>query len=248
MMPSRNQLGQTFGAFAVLAAGLFGSSVAQAHFYLQEPASATMQSTQGDPQKTAPCGTNTGVATNQVTTYTQGQMITLTINETITHPGHYRVAIADSAAKLPADPPVTVGSTECGSTPINPNPTLPLVADGLFVHTAAFSGPQTVKIQLPQNLTCTNCTMQITEFMSNHTAPCFYYHCATISIVPPTAPTDAGTPADMSSPPADAATTEPPTMSTGCSYYLGAAAAPAGLLLATPFVFGLLLRRRRRAA
>jgi MYXO-CTERM domain-containing protein len=114
-------------------------------------------------------------------------MLTLTINETIFHPGHYRIAIANDIASLPADPPVTAtSSTPCGSTVIDPAPALPLLADGVFVHTAAFSAPQTMQIPLPAGFTCDHCVLQVVEFMSNHglnnPGGCFYHHCAIVNV------------------------------------------------------------------
>ncbi|WP_437676604.1 SCE4755 family polysaccharide monooxygenase-like protein [Sorangium sp. So ce131] len=177
---------------AAAAAGALHPAVAHAHFSLLEPACYSEQNNLGDPQKSAPCGQadpgNPAQPTGEVTTFVQGQTITLTIDETIFHPGHYRVSIAPNPDALPPDPVVTPGSTPCGSTVIETAPALPLVADGLLVHTTAFSEPQSVQIALPPDFTCTNCTLQVSEFMSNHAinnpGGCFYHHCATITIVP----------------------------------------------------------------
>ncbi|AUX41587.1 uncharacterized protein SOCE26_030080 [Sorangium cellulosum] len=182
-------------AAAALAAAAFTAidpAVAHAHFALLEPACYSEQNALGDPQKSAPCGQadpgNPAEPTGEVTTYVQGQTITLKIDETIFHPGHYRVSIAPDPESLPPDPEVTAGSTPCGSTVIETDPQLPLVADGLLVHTAAFTGEQTVEIKLPDDLVCENCTLQVSEFMSNHginnPGGCFYHHCATVTIVP----------------------------------------------------------------
>lgn len=139
------------------------------------------------------------VPTNDVTEVEAGSMLTITIDERIFHPGHYRVAIANDLASLPDDPPVTAGSTPCGSTVIDPNPTLPVLADGLLVHTTSFNGQQTVQVPIPSDLRCTNCVLQVIEFMSNHglnnPGGCFYHHCATVSVVAPGTP-DAGVPED----------------------------------------------------
>jgi MYXO-CTERM domain-containing protein len=164
-------------AFSFLSVG-----VAHAHFHLNEPAATLVQATNGDPQKVAPCG-GAGTASNAVTTYTPGGMLTLKLAETISHPGHYRVAIAQDAASLPAAPPVTaVGADQCGSTVIAQNPMMPLLADGLFTAITPADGEQITQIQLPAGYECTNCVVQVIEFMSNHAAPCFYYHCATVTI------------------------------------------------------------------
>jgi MYXO-CTERM domain-containing protein len=147
---------------AVAATTLLGHQ-AQAHFILKAPASFQDQGVLGDPQKTAPCGG--------------------AVDETVFHPGHYRIALAqNSAAQLPPNPAVTVGASQCGSVPIQNPPQYPILADGVLAHTAAFGAPQTITVKLPNNITCSKCTLQIVEFMSSHPAPCFYHHCAEIAI------------------------------------------------------------------
>lgn len=174
-------------AFAVALVGFSG--VASAHFHLNEPAANLEQATNGDPQKTAPCG-GSGTATNAVTYYTPGGMLTLKLAETISHPGHYRVAIAQDEGSLP--PPPTVTGASCGAAAIEANPTLPILADGLFTDITPADGEQTTQIQLPPGFTCTNCVLQVIEFMSNHAEPCFYHHCAIVNITDTPAPGDAG--------------------------------------------------------
>lgn len=166
-------------AIAIL---LCSSTLAFSHFRLMAPQSKLQQNASGDPQKTPPCG-GAGTATNAVTMVQTGGTLTVTIDETITHPGHYRIAIAQNEGMLPAPPTVTpVGNDPCGMTTIITNPQLPILADGVFEHAVAFSGPQTMQIQLPAGYTCDNCVVQVLEYMSNHTAPCFYHHCATVTI------------------------------------------------------------------
>ncbi|HWA77351.1 MAG TPA: SCE4755 family polysaccharide monooxygenase-like protein [Polyangiaceae bacterium] len=168
--------------------------LARAHFHLDAPPSWANQNTTGDPQKSGPCGeTNMpnmtqAVATNIVTPFQPGQTITVTIKETVPHPGHYRVALAQDRSMLPADPPVTAGDTACGSTVIDSTPEFPVLVDGALVHTGTLSGAQNIQVTLPTNITCTKCTLQVIEFMSNHglnnPGGCFYHHCADISILP----------------------------------------------------------------
>jgi hypothetical protein len=155
---------------------------AAAHFYLEEPPSWSEQDTLGDPQKFGPCG-GTVVETGAVTAYQTGQTITITIRETVYHPGHFRVALAvDDRSELPAPPPVTEGETDCGSVPIMDPPVFPVLADGVLAHTSRLSGDQSFEVTLPDGVTCDHCTLQIIQWMSDHGAPCFYYHCADISI------------------------------------------------------------------
>ena len=178
-------LGAALAAVIVVAGG-----DARAHFRLLEPACFSEQDSVGVPLKSPPCGQDDPAApvvlTGAVTHYAAGDVITVTIDERITHPGHYRIAIAPDMASLPADPPVTAGASPCGATVIDPTPTLPLLADGVLVHTARFDGPQTVEIPLPAGFECDECVLQVVEFMSNHglnnPGGCFYHHCAVVSV------------------------------------------------------------------
>lgn len=229
---------------AASAALFLSAAPARAHFSIQQPASWAEQDRLGNPQKSEPCGQadpgKTAQPTGAVTTYRPGQMITIELTETIFHPGHYRVSIAQDMNSLPPDPPVTAGSTPCGSTTINDNPTLPLLADGLLVHSSPFSSQQqTVQVQLPRDFTCDKCTLQITQFMSNHAinnpGGCFYHHCATVTIAPPSDGGGTG---------GDGVTPDDGPGNVGCQ--LGgvpnsAAAPAAGLIM---LALGLLRRRR----
>lgn len=241
------------------------ASPASAHFVLTTPSSQSAQDTFGNPQKAVPCGLDAaspGTPTGAVTTYKAGDTITLTIKETIFHPGHYRVAIAQNPQSLPADPPVTPevtpNNTPCGSVPIDLNPKPPILADGIFKHTVSYGAtPQTVQIKLPAGFTCTNCTLQVIQWMYNHVlnvpGGCFYHHCANVNIV---ADTDGGvTPvADMSMPTPDLTPTNPPPpggMEPGCACAVGGSStglpmAPMGV---AAILLGLLWHRRvRRSA
>jgi len=174
--------------FTTLAAGLVGSGTSHAHFVLQSPAAMHEQSGLGDPQKAPPCGDNgNAVATNMVTAFKGGDVIKITINETIYHPGHYRIALAvNDISELPAEPPVTAGDSDCGSTTIQNPPAFPVLADGVFLHDKPFDGPQSIDVTLPADVNCDNCTLQVIQFMSNHglnnPGGCFYHHCAAIAV------------------------------------------------------------------
>jgi hypothetical protein len=144
-------------------------ATSQAHFVLTSPPAMYDQNALGDPQKAAPCGDQgNAVPTGIVTAYNGGDTITVTIDETIFHPGHYRIALALDDGIFPEEPPVTPGSTDCGSAPIDPAPAFPVLADGIWVHTDAFDGSQSFDITLPDDVSCTNCTLQVIQFMSNH--------------------------------------------------------------------------------
>jgi MYXO-CTERM domain-containing protein len=188
-------------AFALVATAVEvgAPAPASAHFILENPPSSTAQNGIGDPQKAPPCGDD-GSATpsNTVTAFQAGQTITVTIDEKIFHPGHYRISLGvNGPDDLPVEPIVTPGSnTPCGTAPIEATPTFPVLADGVFAHQAPFSGPQSITITLPANVTCEHCTLQVIEFMSDHPlnnpGGCYYHHCADISIEASTNP-DAST-------------------------------------------------------
>ena len=188
---------------------LVAPEVAQAHFVLSEPPAWMSQDSLGLPEKTGPCGDeydDSGIATptNIVTAYQQGQTITVTINETIFHPGHYRIALAvNSRAELPADPDAQTRDSDKGpwsvSAPIASSVKIPVLADGLFVHTSKQADPWETDVTLP-NINCPHCTLQITQFMAEHgynkDGGYYYHHCADLAITAdPSKPVDSRWPA-----------------------------------------------------
>jgi hypothetical protein len=244
-----------------LAAVVVVSRPSDAHFVLDEPACWMSQDSLGLPEKLGPCGdeddgTDAATPTGIVTAYQVGDTITVTIDEKIFHPGHYRIALSvNDRSELPPEPAVTADSTSpCGTAAIEDPPVFPVLADNVFPHTAPFSGPQTTTVTLPPNVTCTKCTLQVIEFMSNHAlnnpGGCFYHHCADISV----GVTDGGTGADAG-PVGDAAPgpdagvgAEPEPQTSGCSCDLARRRPPlgAGLLAFTCLFFVRRASRRRR--
>ncbi len=169
-----------FQVAALLGATLV-PAVAHAHFFLDSPENWTEQDAQGDPQKTGPCGSEGNPMGNGVVTpYMAGETIMVQFHETVAHPGHFRVALGvDGEASLPATPTTTA---MCGSAVIQDPPVFPILADGEFVHTAKLNGVQTIEVTLPSDVSCTNCVLQVIQFMSGGNMGCFYHHCANISI------------------------------------------------------------------
>jgi hypothetical protein len=166
---------------------------AWAHFRLLEPQSWLVESNLGDPQKLGPCGGTTGNAgmpSNIVNKAQGGQKLHIKLQETVFHPGHYRVALAvNSRAELPPDPPANTRDSDQGpwsvSAPIQSPPQIPVLADGLFAHTSKQAGPWETDVQIP-NINCEHCTLQITEFMAEHglnkDGGYYYHHCADLQI------------------------------------------------------------------
>ena len=171
-----------------------------AHFVLVSPASSLQQNRLGDPQKIAPCGgvsanpgrgtpANPGTPSNAVTQLKGGSMLHLLIQETVFHPGHYRVALARTAAQLPPDPVVTTRDSDRGpwsvSAAIQNPPVAPVLADGLFAHTERPMALHEMDIPIP-NITCLNCLIQVIQFMAEHAKNAdgdySYHHCAVVNI------------------------------------------------------------------
>jgi hypothetical protein len=174
------------------AAVALSAPVVNAHFKLLEPASWLVEDDKGDPQKLAPCGGtlgNPGMPTGATTAVTGGQKLKIVVEETVFHPGHYRIALARKRNLLPADPAVTMHDTERGprsqSAAIAANPQPPLLADGLWPHTEKPTAKWETEITVP-NITCDGCTLQVIEFMAEHPGVreggFSYHHCAVLDI------------------------------------------------------------------
>src|SRR6185369_7068351 len=121
------------------------------------------------------------------------------VQETVYHPGFYRVALAvNSRAELPPDPQPTTVATDRGpravAGAIQFPPQIPVLADGLFQHTAKPTEPWETDVHLP-NITCAKCTLQVIEFMAQHglntDGDYTYHHCADLQITAdPSKPVD----------------------------------------------------------
>jgi hypothetical protein len=177
------------------------SAVVDGHFVLISPAASMMQNRLGDPQKIAPCGgvsanpgrgtpANPGVPSGAVTNVKGGTNLPLMVQESIFHPGHYRVALARTMQQLPPDPVVTTAQTDRGvrsqSAVIQNPPVAPILLDGIFAHTERPTQNFEAEIPIP-NITCPNCVLQVIEFMADHPGVAIdgghsYHHCAILNI------------------------------------------------------------------
>lgn len=194
----------------VMALGMVAMpGVVNAHFRLLAPAATLEQNALGDPQKAAPCGgTNAdfGQPTWAVTEVTGGSKLRVAVQETIYHPGYYRIALAVNAPnELPVDPKAVTKTNEKGQivsvsgaimNPVAP----PVLADGLWAHQAKVTAPFETEVAIP-NINCKACTLQVIQFMEQHTAnnpgEFSYHHCATLKVtVDPSKPLDPAWPAE----------------------------------------------------
>jgi hypothetical protein len=165
------------------------AGTASAHFDLIAPPSNNNSDNGG--KGAPPCGPD---VSSVVTPVMGGSMITLKVDETTPHPGHYRVALAlKSRDEIDPTKPgglkepevkddegnvITEGNS--ASAAIQNPPVFPVLADGIFPHTSG-GGEFETMIQLP-NVNCDKCTLQVIEFMAEHSEPFFYRHCADLKI------------------------------------------------------------------
>jgi hypothetical protein len=194
-------LNKSFVAASAVLSGLVAAQSVHAHFTLRAPASWIVEDDKGDPQKLAPCGgteVNPGTPTGAATDVKGGQKLKVVVEETVFHPGHYRIALARKRNLLPADPEVTMHDTDRGprslSAKIETNPQPPLLADGLWAHTEKPTKNWETEITIP-NITCDGCQLQVIEFMAEHPGVrqggFSYHHCAVLNITAdPSKPAD----------------------------------------------------------
>jgi MYXO-CTERM domain-containing protein len=194
------------GASLALALGLvLAAAPASAHIHLDAPADMLKQADNGDPQKTGQCGTadptDPTVASGIVTKIKAGSKYTVKWTDTVTHPGHYRVAIGKSPADF-KDPEMDTTGGTCNSATVQDPPVAPVIADGLDVAAdtpARLAGGTAHQYELTvPNEPCDHCVLQVIQFMTEHGAPCIYYHCAAIQIVADLP----GGPVEVTTPPA----------------------------------------------
>jgi MYXO-CTERM domain-containing protein len=144
-----------------------------AHIQLQSPAARYVQDNNG--LKTAPCGS--GTRTETVTKLTPGQMLTVTWKESISHAGHFRIALSANESDF-------VEPTDLGIP--NPLPSWDL-ADGIQDKTGTQTYSQSVQIP---NQECPACVLQLIQVMSTgtdgtNTGPFsgVYHACADVSVL-----------------------------------------------------------------
>lgn len=196
-------------ALFTIAAGAFFAQDAEAHFRLLFPEPWVQENGLGDPQKAEPCGGEGGRPSNIVTRFRPGETITVRWQETIYHPGHWRIALVENRADLPVKM-VTLDAQQraTGASIVDP-PVDPIIIDNLFPRTGG-GAPESFEYQVTlPNRTCAQCSLQVIQFMLLHGPPNYiYFHCADIEIADAN-PVDAGVD-DMGAPPQMDAQTPPP--------------------------------------
>lgn len=198
-----NTMTSAFTKLSVVMVSSLAALSANAHFKLLEPASWIEEDERGDPQKLAPCGgtiADPGARTGAVTEVRGGAPLRIVVDETIYHPGHFRIALARRPNWLPPDPVVTTRETERGprsdSAVIETDRSPPILVDGLWAHSERFTGIRETEIEIP-NIDCEGCFLQVIQFMAEHPGvregDFSYHHCAVLNITAdPELPIDEG--------------------------------------------------------
>lgn len=190
------------GAMA-LGIALLTATQAHAHFKLLKPASWLNEDDLGGPQKGSPCGPGNmrpfigddmgavPPASGAVTTFKAGETIQVQLDETVYHPGYFRVSLARTSAgeakSTDFPDPALTDATECiyDKSRVKTTPHDNALADGLFMAEAtSMEGRQLMtEVKLP-NEPCEHCSLQVVQVMERHGASsCFYFHCADITMV-----------------------------------------------------------------
>jgi MYXO-CTERM domain-containing protein len=154
--------------FALVFAILLTAGTASAHIALTSPTPRTAD------QKAGPCGASGSVRGTKITSFAPGQTITVTWNETVQHPGHFRISLDMDGNDF--------------TNPNNPDDAFPETMVEPIADTNASGYSQ--QITLPMQ-TCENCTLQLMQVMTT-TVPynSFYFQCADIRIADGVDPVD----------------------------------------------------------
>ena len=137
------------------------SGTASAHITMTAPPPRTLDN------KAGPCGAAGSKRGTRVTTFAPGATITVEWDETVDHPGHYRIAFDNDGDDVFVNPN-------------NPNDNFAFTLMEPIPDKAG--GHYTQQITLP-TAPCSNCTLQLMQIMTTQVPyNSFYYQCADIAI------------------------------------------------------------------
>jgi len=157
---------------ATLLPCLVTASLAEAHIQLMSPTARYIQDDNG--LKAAPCGS--GTKTGTITPLVPGQTLTVTWKESVSHAGHFRIALSANQSDFVEPTSLAIPTT------------LPSwdLADGIQDKTGNQTYDQTVQIP---NVECPACVLQVIQVMSTgtdgtNTGPFsgVYHACADLNI------------------------------------------------------------------
>jgi hypothetical protein len=148
------------------------STTASAHTTLTSPPPRTLDNKEG------PCGAAGSTRGSTVKTFAPGATINVEWDETVDHPGHYRIAFDDDGDDVFVNP-------------ISPDDNFPFTLKEPIADKEG--GHYRQRVTLP-TAPCANCTLQLMQIMTTDVPyNSFYYQCADIAIAEGG---DPGVPAD----------------------------------------------------
>ncbi len=191
-------------------APLLASAHASAHILVTEP----MARVDHDNTKVNPCGSNAAWGSAGVATFAPGEQITLRWDETILHPGYFRVVVSvtgDEALTMPSEADLdrfkAYYSSGSGDLPTPVEQPNGIEVDGLLVYYDYYAphgsecagtltgGTCTYEVNLTLPVSCEQCTLQLVQTMAEqfrtYGSNAHYYHCVDFTLegdVPTTDP------------------------------------------------------------
>ena len=135
---------------------------APAHIELDEP---TVRDAE---MKDSPCGGASERTTDpsKITSFAPGEVVTVRWHETVPHPGYFRIAFSMDGVTFPEDPPMS------------PRPTVAFPVLAVIEKDLAETEYE-AQVTMP-DVECDTCTIQLIQYMEQHTPPPWYYQCADI--------------------------------------------------------------------
>lgn len=137
--------------------------------------------------KNGPCGSDAVTVDAKRTWFKPGQEVTIYWEETIDHPGWFRIAFSEDGATGFDANVLKDNITDTQNTPVN-------YSDPATYH------KYSTKVTLP-NEECDKCALQLIQYMTeNPASPSLYFSCADIKIStqdPPPAATEAAAPTGL---------------------------------------------------
>ncbi|MDX2021223.1 MAG: SCE4755 family polysaccharide monooxygenase-like protein [Deltaproteobacteria bacterium] len=171
---------------------LFAAQTVQAHIKLTAP---TPRVANTDSIKTSPCGPAARSAA-RVSTFKPGEMVTVEWDETVPHPGYFRILFDDDGQNFAKPTPASFklfhdyyngqrNNTTVDKLPKAMTGTVKegdtwTLADYWNQHPSGAMKSYSIKVTLP-NVTCNNCTLQVVQSMFENGRTydsAYYYHCA----------------------------------------------------------------------
>lgn len=183
-----------WSAFVGLLAWAALSATAQAHIKLIKPDAWLNEDGSGGPQKGGPCGpggfddVQPVPMSMKVTTVTAGDMLMVEFDETVHHPGWFRIALAEDPKDFEEIefPNADNCNYDMSKVPTEPHGNVLKDGFGMDTNIAGENRKFMEMVKLPDT-PCEKCTLQVIQVMADalHAPPgCVYYHCAELKILP----------------------------------------------------------------